>query len=285
MGVNLIDLNLLNDSSDSKFGFIRAKIPTISEEDIDLAKVNKLGFSKDSFSDWLALRYPVPLRVLKTPNALGNRIKCLCIRASNSKISVPKFDKDLVYFLGVMFGDGHVVGSIRKKGYRRFALVIQKKRTIYSEFVIPSIIEKIFGVKPKTSFWKRKSELITIKISSKIVSRFFTNNFDFSYGKKSDEVIDFVKKIPKELHLYFVAGLFDTDGGVSGNSFAFCNSSKKTALFVKEFLEKQKIKTRFYPQKKGPFRWYLVFIPASDKFKFLKAMPLKNESKYAGGGI
>jgi len=265
----LIDLNLLNDVSDSRFTFIHAKMRRISKRDLNLAKVAFYGFSKDSLNDWLALRYPIPLIVLKNPNSLANRIDCLCIRASNSKVSIPRFDKDLAYFLGVMFGDGHIVGSFRNQGYRRFALVIQKKRTNYSEFVIPSIIEKIFGVKPKLFFWERKSKLITIKVSSKIVSRFFTNLFNFSYGKKSDQVIDFIKKLPKNLHLYFVAGLFDTDGGVSGNSFAFCNSSKKTALFVQAFLEKQKIKTRFYSQRKGSFKWYQVRIPKVDKLKFL----------------
>ena len=229
--------------------------------------------------NWIATKAP------KIPNGTAKRMGYLCLRASKAKVKVPKLDSALAYFLGVIFGDGHIAYSKRKKGYLRFRVAIQKKRTKYSEFFLPPLINAIFGITPRIYFTKRKSELITILINSKIVSRFFTNLFHFSSGKKSDIVIDFIKKLPQELQLFFVAGLFDTDGGVSGSSFAFCNSSKKTALFVRSFLSKIKIETKFYPQSKNEFKWYLVYVCGKHKNDFLQKLPLKNGSKYASGGI
>lgn len=266
---------MLNDISDSKFTFIHAKVKCLSLLDINLKKAKIFGYSDDSIQGWLKAKYPVPLILLKNPSAMAYRIDYLCMRASNSKVMVPKLDSKLAYFLGVVFGDGHIAGFIRKKGYRQFRIVIQKKRTNFSEFILPPLIETLFGVKPKLFFWKRKSELITISINSKVVSRLFTNLFRFSYGKKSDKTIDFIQGLPVELQRHFVAGLFDTDGGRSAGSFSFCNSSKKTALFVKSFLEKQKIKTRFYSQAKGACKWYQVRVPKIDKIKFLGVLPLK----------
>ena len=87
------------------------------------------------------------------------------------------------------------------------------------------------------------------------------------------------------MQLSFVTGLLDTDGGRSGNSFAFCSASKKTAFFVKDFLESHSISTRVNFQEYGKYSWYLVNIPKKDKNKFLETFPLKNEREYADGRI
>jgi len=287
VGMNSVpmDLSVLNNPADSRYTAIHAKVNGLIMENVDLAKLGDYGYSKDSLSDWLKGRHPVPLRVLKDVSALEDQIEYLSVRSSSLKIKIPKLDEKLAYFLGVIFGDGHVSGSVRKKGYRIYRVVIQKKRTNYSEFVIPTLIESIFGDKPNIFFWKRKSELITITLNSKVISRFFTNIFNFKRGKKSDQVFDFIENLPAELQLAFVIGLFDTDGGRSGSSFAFCNSSYRAALFVKTMLGQKGVKTRLYHQTKNDSEWYLVRIPIAYKKKFLDSFSLKNKNKFATGGI
>lgn len=283
MNTAYLDLSLLTTDSDTRVNFIHAKIKRLSKKDLDLDVIGKLAYSKNSIADWLKGRHPVPLPVLKNPNNIANRIEYLCLRASKARVLLPICNKKLAYFLGVVFGDGHIANSVRSSGYRRFKVVIQKGRSDYSEFVIPKIIENVFGIRPRLFFSKRKSELITVSINSKIVSRFFTQLFNFTYGKKSDRVIDSIKTLSPELQFYFIAGLFDTDGGISGDSFAFCNSSKKTTRFVEDFLNLKNIETRFYKQSKGRFKWYQVRIPRSNKNKFLLTFPLKNKRKFATG--
>ncbi|MBI2530405.1 MAG: LAGLIDADG family homing endonuclease [Candidatus Diapherotrites archaeon] len=281
----LIDLNLLDDKTDTKSTSLHAKIDNLGFTDIDSAKVNMHNYSADSVSGWLKGEYPIPIRVLRSPNSMKNRIEYLCCKASLHKVKLPKLDYNLSYFLGVIFGDGHVRNHFRKKGYRYFEIAIQKKRTQYSEFILPMLIESIFGIRPRKHIRKNDKNIITLSINSKIISRLLTNIFSFSYGKKSAKTIDIIKELPRSLQLGFVAGLFDTDGGVCWNSYSFCNSSKKAVLFVRDILSKEGILTKLYPQKNGKFKWYQVYIIKKDKEKFLKLLSLKNKSKYATGEI
>ncbi len=279
------DISLLNDKSDSKHTSLHAEIVNLTQEDIDLKKALNLGYSLSSVEDWIKQRHSVPINVLNNIDSISPQVKFLNYRGSKIKVKLPELDNNLFYFAGVVFGDGHVSGVIRPKGYRSYRVKIEKSKSDFSQYFISQLIEELFGFKPRIYFWKRKSELVNIIVNSKVVSRILTNVFGFSYGKKSDKVIDFVKQFPEELQLYFITGLLDTDGGISASSFSFCNSSKKTVLFVKDFMEKQNLATKFYEQSKENFKWYQVRIPLKDKNKFLKTFPLKNKRKYAGGGI
>lgn len=258
---------------------LRAVIPGLKEGDLDEEKIRSMGCPKDVVSEWLNEKYSVPLNALR-PDFDFNKIKFLQVRGSKGKIRVPEFDSDFAYFLGVVLGDGHVKGNFRKEGYRRYLVIIKKKRTNYSEFVLPSLIESLFGIKPTIYFGWRKSEIISISLNSKVISEILTKLFDFAMGKKNDLIISKAQEWPEEIKKHFVAGLFDTDGGTSGKSYAFCNSSEKIALFVMDFLARNGIECRFYEQHKGEFRWNLVFIKQKYNEQFRHLLPLKNSSKY-----
>ena len=80
-----LDLNLLNDPSDSRFTAIHAKVRNLTHDKIDLEKVKLYGYSKDSLSDWLKGRHPIPFRLLKDAMTRRNR-KSIC---RNSKRGCP----------------------------------------------------------------------------------------------------------------------------------------------------------------------------------------------------
>ena len=258
---------------------LRAVIPGLKEEDLDEEKIRSIGYPKDVVSEWLSGKYSVPLNALRTGFDF-NKIKFLQVRGSKGKIKVPEFGSDFAYFLGVVLGDGHVKGSFRKEGYRRYLVTIKKKRTQYSEFVLPELIEKLFGVKPRIYFSWRKSEIISINLNSKVISEILTKLFDFAMGKKNDLVIAKAEEWPEDIKRHFVAGLFDTDGGVSSNSYAFCSSLERISRFVLDFLTQNGIECSVYRQHKGDFSWTLVYVKAKSKEKFLRLLPLKNSSKY-----
>lgn len=274
------DPAILNDKSDSRNTGIHVSIKNLSEVDIDRVLAQASGYSKTTFRDWITCRQSIPATLIKaTPNLLS-RIQYLNYRGSKLKVKFPALNEELFYFAGIILGDGHIKGSIRPAGYRRYQVIVQKLRSEFSEVYLPSLIKQVFGFSPKIYFSRRKSEIIRIMINSKIVSRILTNVFGFSYGKKTDCVIDFVKLFPDPLQVHFAAGLLDTDGGRSGKTFAFCNSSQKIVLYISSLFEKYGIRSRFYAQNKGRFKWFLLFVRPSDSQKFLNSFPLKNSRKY-----
>ena len=125
---------------------------------------------------------------------------------------------------------------------------------------------------------------MSININSKVVSRLFTNIFDFSHGKKSDKVIDRLNDFDYEFKKHFIADFFDTDGGRASTSIALCNSSKKAIDFVKTFLDAEKITSKIYSQSKDRHTWHILYIVKKDKNKLFNLLNLKNKRKYAAGG-
>ncbi len=280
---NYFDLNLLAEKSDSRHTAVHLKVNGLCREDIDFDKVSSLGYSKSTIHGWLSQTHSIPISVLKDPNSICARIQFLNSKASKQNVKLPVLDEKLLYFVGVVYGDGNISPTIRKKGYRYHRVLVEKGVSKYSASFLPALIEELFGIKPKLYFRMRVGKMVAITIYSKIISRIFTNIFGFVYGKKSDVVIDQIRKLPRALQKAFVTGLLDTDGGKSGGSFAFCSASEKTALFVKEFLESNLLSTKLYFQKYGKYSWYQVRVPVKDKNKFLAAFQLKNERKYADG--
>ena len=283
MNQELVDFSLLHDDSDSRRALVRAKISNLSKSDLSFPKIKQYEFSMQSVSDWLDGKYTVPLVVLKNPNKLFKRTEYFCCGKSNKKVKFT-VNYSLAYFLGVVFGDGHIIGSFRPSKERRFGVVIQKLRSDYSEFYLPNLIHNIFSVKPKIFLWKRKNELVSININSKVIYRIFTNLFNFSHGKKSDKVIDRLKDFDYEFKKHFIAGFFDTDGGRASTSIALCNSSKKAIDFVKTFLDAEEITYKIYSQSKGIHKWYILYIIKKDKNKLFGLLDLKNERKFAADG-
>lgn len=275
---------LLVDPADSRSTCLHLKIRDLFETDIDKEKVGQFGYSGASVRGWLSGQHTVPIIVLKNCSILGARIDYINCKNSRHRVNFPKVNEELFYFLGVILGDGCIKNSFRPSGHRRFTIKIEKLRTRFSEFCLPKLVEEVFGFKPQLYFRKKKSELVAVTINSKVVSRMLTNIFGFAYGKKIDKPVDFVLQFPEHLQLYFIAGLLDTDGGYSGKNFAFCNSSKKMVLYVKDFMEKHSIETRFYPQRKGPFEWFLLFVQSRSRQKFLDTFPLLNERKFGNAG-
>ncbi len=269
----------LPSNEDTKFSLIRVKLRRIVREDLDYEKINLSGFSEATINDWLKQRYAVPIQFLKNDPTLLN-VRYLCIRSGKNRTKFPKFDERVAYLAGVIFGDGHIKNHIRKKGYRCYRILIDKKKTTYSEKYLPRLFKSVFGVSPRLSFKKRKSDIVRIAINSKIISRIFTNLLGFSYGKKKPSMLKYVYLWSKPLQKHFIAGLFDTDGGKSWNSYMFGNTSRPMILFVKKFLENNHIRTKLYRQVYPTSIYYHVFILPKYKNRFLGLIPLQNTSKF-----
>ena len=269
---------LLHSPTDSKSALIRARVSDIKAEDICYEAFAKYNFSEDSRSGWLKGRYPTPLVVLR-PSA-NARIQSLCIRGAASEITPPLIGPKLAYLTGVVLGDGHVKNYLRTSGYPHYAIIIEKRKTEYSAKFLPALISSIFGPAPKIYFHRRKSDLVRISIASKIIHRIFTNLLGFSAGKKSGEPVKHAKLWPDELKREFIAGLFDTDGGRSGNSYSLGSTSKQIIDFARDFLHGHGVRTKTYTQHFPTSDYWHLYVLQKDKMKFLDVIPVKNSSKF-----
>ena len=117
-------------------------------------------------------------------------------------------DNDILWFLGVYFGDGSI--RLRGIGINSF------------EFSLGSIdrelIEKVADIVERL---RRKRPKITSKVEKKTLfyrlDFGFTNLLSWMYKATKDktEIPKYIWKLPKEKIAYFLAGYFDTDGYVS----------------------------------------------------------------------
>lgn len=272
--------NFYSPEEDSRFSLIRADIKGLVPGDLDFLEISKYNFSKNTINDWLSGRYPIPICFINDKLS-PRRIRYLCLRAGKNKIKFPKFDNDFFYFVGVIFGDGCVRDSMRKKGYRYYLIVLDNEINFYSKIYLPNLIDKIFGIRPNIRFFKRKKKLIHLEICSKVIVRIFTNFLKFAYGKKKDDVIEYIVTLPDDLQKSFIAGLFDTDGGRSWNSYSLGNNSLKMINFVRGFLESHNISTKLYKQIYTTSIYYHLRIDPRDKNRFFALIPVKNKSKFS----
>jgi len=276
--ISCMDCFKLHSNSDSKHELIRAWVSNLEQKEISDKRVSDYGFSKESKSCWLRQQRPVPIVVLENVNS--SRITGLCVRAGKNICKPPALTPELAYLAGVILGDGHVKNYLHPTGYPQHVIIIEKMRTPYTESYLPQLIKAVFGIRPRVYTHKRKSELVRISVASKIICRVFTKLLGFSVGKKDDAPVIIAEKWPDELKLQFLAGLFDTDGGKSGNSYSLGNTSRRMIDFAKRLLEKNHIKTRIYTQTFPTSDYWHLYVTQESKTAFQKLVPVRNRRKF-----
>jgi hypothetical protein len=190
-----------------------------------------------------------------------------------------KLDNDLIYLAGVIAGDGHLKGGVKWKGKdnsRDYCINVHSNNKEYLNLILKLIKEKI-NTKTKVCKGKRAYYL---SIRNKELHTFFNTNLDIPLGKKSDII-----KIPNNLTEietnHFLAGLFDTDGGIRRNSIGYCSASKKLISQIHNYLNSIGIENtkESWVNKKYDKKYYGNRIIKSSISRFFKTIPLKNNKK------
>ena len=121
-----------------------------------------------------------------------------------------KLDGDLAEFLGIMSGDGYIGklnNEITVTGH-----ILRDKH--YMHLQVAPLFEKLFGIKPKMRT-QPKFSAIRCRVYSKYLAEFFSSEFSFPRGKKTEQLAIPIKiKENRQLIISFIRGLFDTDGSV-----------------------------------------------------------------------
>ena len=191
-----------------------------------------------------------------------------------------KLDSKLFYLAGVIVGDGHLRKGVKWKGRDDsldYGINIHAKHKDFLEIIFGIINEKI-NSKTEIKFYKRTYYL---SIRNKLLHSTLNKKFEIPLGKKSNIVfIPNHVKYSKNLK-YFLAGLFDTDGGVRRGSIGYCSASKKLVSDISTCLLSFGIEstTEEWINKTYNRKYYGLRIRNKYIQKFLETIPLKNKNK------
>lgn len=204
-----------------------------------------------------------------------------------TKIKPIELTPKTAYLTGAIIGDGHISNSFKSQNdkSRDYRIVIDVTDEHYSSVIfklINSVISTVSTPKsPKIRGNRKKS--FYLQVRNKSLFYFLTDSMQIPAGAKSHivHVPDRIKRSSGEIKKYFLAGLFDTDGGLRQNSIGFCTASKRlnqeVSVLLKEFsithiLEEWK--NREYDR-----MYYGILIKKSEIDTFLKIFPLQNNEK------
>lgn len=159
---------------------------------------------------------------------------------NTAKMKEFTLDSDTAYLTGIIIGDGNIGSSLRsfpplKEIDPRITIEIGDG-TFLKEIIAP-VIQKVLQRKKKCAVSERKREerkhnsTWATQVRSKYFHKFLTETLALPKGKKAAIVsIERIIELTKEnetARLALLAGIFDSDGGLRGNSIGQSTASLK----------------------------------------------------------
>ncbi len=192
-----------------------------------------------------------------------------------------RWNKDLAYMCGLITGDGSMPntssskpnGELQKRYSIQFFCKEKKFCKLYQK-----IFEKLFLIRPRIEARKRvaKNVIYVCRIESMKVYKFL-ENLGMKVGRKAR--IATVPNMPKKYHVYFLAGLLDTDGGKKGSGFGLCTASAKLANFCKKTFQNLKIPYKSCPWIYRNHTYHQIYVNNKHVLKILPMIPIQNPGK------
>ena len=203
------------------------------------------------------------------------------------KIYQLPINEETAYIAGVIVGDGHISNThkanlTKSKDYKIAIEVIDLGFLKKVETSIKSVIQTKSTIKKRPKNRGNRKSLYYFNFRNKSFYYFLTDTLGIPAGRKCSSV-----RIPQKIFIcmslqkHFIAGLFDTDGGIRGNTIGFTSASKLLMDDVGMILKNWGF--RFYSEKwlnqKYQRNYYGIKIYKRDSDRFLKYLPLKNKEK------
>ena len=203
------------------------------------------------------------------------------------KVKSIKLTKKTAYLAGVIIGDGHISDSFKSKTSKskdyRIVIDIADKDYLY---LITKLIKSVIRTKsiPKNSKPRgNRKERLCFQFRNKSFFYFLTRFLEIKKGAKSSEVVipAKIKNSPESIKKYFLAGLFDTDGGFRGNTLGFTSASEELITDISRILIEFSIKhfSEKWLNQKYDKNYYGLKIRRKEIDKFLNTFPLQNHEK------
>jgi hypothetical protein len=197
--------------------------------------------------------------------------------------------KDLAYLIGVIYGDGYIKNGTKSKKDKSidYKISIELSNLSYLKQVIHPLFYKFTKTKSKVRTRKRanKKESGILEIRNKKLFKFLTEDLKTHKGPKTQktQVPKKLKNWSNSLKYEFLAGYFDTDGGLRGNSIGFSTKTKDFQSYAFEIIKEAGIKAskERWLNKSYSKHYYGIRIKKDNIDKFLKTFKLRNNKKIA----
>ncbi len=196
-------------------------------------------------------------------------------------------NNELAYLVGVIVGDGHISNALKSKDlrckdYRISIEVIDKDFLEKNEILTKRYVKTKSKIRTITDKRKNRKQRYQFQFRDKSFYYFLTEDLGINPGNKCNSV-----KIPQkifesiEYQKSFLAGLFDTDGGIRGCTIGFTSASNKLILDISKILRELNYKhtTESWVNKKYSKEYYGIRISKKDIDKFLKELNFRNKVK------
>jgi len=204
---------------------IWAEIASVGKRSLHVRKLslNKLGISCSSFYHnkngkkaisistlykllclWQELCNKSPEEFKEKWDELFHSDLIFCTHSHHQKVVLPRFiSPKLAYLMGWICGDGNLNHS---HGY---VIAISEKSKSQLELVLRPLLHELFHIYARI-FRKTQGGYI-LQVGRKPVFRFLTNVLNLRVGRIPLEI----KKAPRDIKRYFLAGIFDAEGYVN----------------------------------------------------------------------
>jgi len=210
---------------------------------------------------------------------------------NGKEIKLPnELSKDLLYFVGVIAGDGSLPIKHNGQKQRNYVVSIEKANREFIASIFQSLVKEIFDINWSliTRKVKKKKKTWILYLYSKPLYRYLTQIFELPEGKKHHKIRmpSIIRNLKPHERIPFIAGVMDTDWGIlGGDRFGTHCASKLLLEDTKNTLEeliKIKLNVRKFKQK-NKYTSYQVMIPKRHKQKLFNVLqtyfPLKNHKR------
>lgn len=203
------------------------------------------------------------------------------------KVKKIELTKKTAYLAGAVIGDGYISNSFKSsknhaKDYR-ISFELADKEYLMELLRIIKFLTKTKSNLKKVTEKRGRKQRYSFQVRNKSLHYFLNDFLGIPKGKKSDKVF-----IPKEIKIsnreikkHFLAGLFDTDGGIRGHTIGFTTASKKLLNDTSKMLTCFSIKhlKEGWTNKKYKKEYYGIRLYKPEIDKFLYLLPFRNKLK------
>lgn len=197
------------------------------------------------------------------------------------------FDEDMAYIIGAILGDGYISNSTKSK------TDLSKDYRIALETMDFSFVDTFYQkvtkfISTKTTIKVRAAKQNKVKtyyfqLRNKELYIYLTQTLNLPKGAKSTNlrVPQFIIFANKNLQKCFIAGLFDSDGGIRGRNIGFTMKNKDFMLDIQELLFKIDITSSkdSWWNKKYQRNYYGLRLNKENTIKFLNIISISNTEK------
>ncbi len=197
-------------------------------------------------------------------------------------------DEDMAYFVGALIGDGHISNAVKSKmkdlspDYR-IVFDVSDVSLANELMKILNILIITKSIPFNSSIKKNRLHRKTVQVRNKKLFLYLTEELKVPKGAKSSIVFvpSQIKSSSFLIKKHFIAGYFDTDGGLRGGTLGFTSASKQmindVSILLTDFFILHSVDR--WINKNNYREYYGIRLLKNQTDKFLNKFPFRNKDK------